>query len=56
MADNRDIQYHLKVGTLVLFGDCLNGIIISRLDGYYYEILHLGALYKIHRDDLVEAD
>ena len=56
MADKTYIQYHLKIGTLVLFAGNSNGIIISRLDAYYYEVLHLGTIWKIHRDDLIEAD
>ena len=52
----RLIQYHLKPGTLVLIAGHLSGVIVSRIDAVYYEVLVEGNIHKVHRDDMIEND
>ena len=49
-------NYHLKKGTLVLIGGTIPGVIIERLDGFYYNVFATGKVHKVHRDDMIEND
>lgn len=50
------IQHHLEIGTLVLIGGCIPGMVLNRIDAFYYTVLSQGMLHKVHRDDMVECD
>ena len=42
---------HVKEGSLVMIAGDIVGIVIGRVDKFYYQILCEGVLHTVHRND-----
>lgn len=47
------IRPHVIEGSLVVIGGVIPGLVLDRIDKYYYNVLTEGAVQSVHRDDFV---
>lgn len=48
-----NIRSHVKNNTLIVIPVHKIGIVLERIDAYYYCVLVEGSVYAIHRDDFL---